>query len=184
VISNNSENQRDRLKEKTIEEVVSFWYTYNQLFKSANFYRHLNQSISLLTAILGGVLTYGLIWDGISNTLMIGFAVLISVLSGFRSALRPADKQRKLREAANEYKALCDEAKLILQLDFPDEEVSNEELNARVRQIDENRRNLNKDTPDVSSLWYYYIKYRKSPAGLGEITVSDTERAMILGQDS
>lgn len=181
--SSDSEDRRALLQEKTIEEVVNFWYTYNQLFKAANCQRHLGRGISVSTALLGGILTYGLIWDGISNSIMIGLAVLISVLSALRSALRPSEKQRNLRAAAHEYKNLCDEARLLLQLDFADDALTNDELEKEVRELDRRRRELNKETPDVSSIWYHYIKYRKSSNGLAEVSVSDEERALVMGQD-
>ncbi|WP_139231244.1 hypothetical protein [Halostagnicola kamekurae] len=184
VTSNKSKNRRSLLEDKAIEEIVSLWYTYNQLFKAANFHRHVSQGVSLITATLGGILTYGLIWDGIPNTSMIGFAVLISVLTALRSSFQLTDKQRELRAAANEYKDLCDETRLLLQLDFPNEEVSDVEIEDKIREINERRRELNKESPDVSSFWYHYIKYRKSPSALGEITVSDTERAIVTGQDT
>jgi hypothetical protein len=184
VTSNNPETRRDLLKEKTIEEIVSLWYTYNQLFKAANFLRHVSRGISLFTAVLGGILTYGLIWDGIENELMIALAVLISILTALRSALRPAEKQRELRTAANEYKNLCEEAKLILQIDFPNMELEADQIEEKVKNINKTRRELNTEHPDVSSVWYQYVKYFKSPNGLSEISVSETERTMVLGQDT
>ena len=166
-----------------IEEIVSLWYSYNQHFKAANFYRYLGSGITILTTFLGGVLTYGLIWDGIQTKYMIALAVLISVLAAVRSALRPDEKQRGIREGANEYKDLCEEAKLILQLDFPDSEISENDLETKVRQVDKQRREINLNTPDISSLWYKYVKWRKATDGLAEIKVSETERELVLGKD-
>ena len=115
---------------------------------------------------------------------MIALAVLVSVLSALRTALRPAEKQRELRDAANLYKNLCEEAQLLLELDFSNAQTSNGEIEASVREINEKRRQFNKDTPDVSSFWYHYVKFRKGSDALEEISVSDSERAVVLGQDT
>lgn len=182
--SNEFDDRRSMLEEKTIEEIVSLWYTYNQLFKAANFQRHLGRGISISIASLGGILSFGLIWDGIGHSLMIALAVLVSVLSALRTALRPAEKQRELRDAANLYKDLCEEAQVLLELDLSNVQTTNEEIETRVREINERRRQLNKDTPDVSSIWYHYVKLRKGTDALEEISVSDSERAVVLGHDS
>jgi hypothetical protein len=172
-------NSPEKLKRKLVEEVVSNWYTYNQLYKAANFYRYLGTTLSILTFAIGGVLSYGLIWDAFPNRYMIVLAVSISVISAIQSVIRPGATQRELRDAAAEYKDLCERGQLTLQIEFEDTDLS--AVYNKVTSFNTERRELNKDSPDVSSLWYHYIKHRKSADGLGEICVDDDEFAAIMG---
>lgn len=172
-------NSPKKLKRKLIEEIVSNWYTYNQLYKAANFYRYLGTALSILTFAIGGVLSYGLIWDAFPTRYMIVLAVSISVISAIQSVISPSATQRELRDAAAEYKDLCERGQLTLQIEFEDSDLS--AMHDKVKSLNAERRELNKNSPDVSSLWYRYIKYRKSADSLGEISVDEDEFAAVVG---
>ena len=98
-----------RITERTEEQAVSLWYTYNQHFTAANFYRYLAISIDIGSVGLGGVLTYSLIWNALSMRTMAGLAVLIAVLTGVRAAVRPERQEERIRQSAHKYHRLFDE---------------------------------------------------------------------------
>jgi hypothetical protein len=173
------DDQRSRLTRRTEEHAMSLWYTYNQHFAAANFYRYVANGIDLATIGLGGVLTYSLIWKVLPMRAMAGFAVLTAVLTGIRAAIRPEQREERLRQSARQYHRLFDETRDFLTLTLPDGNTPIGEIQSRYEGTAEQRRDFNDELPDVSSLWYHYIKFFKGSDGLDEVTVTEAERARL-----
>ncbi|MCQ4334806.1 hypothetical protein KM295_15230 [Natronomonas sp. F2-12] len=175
--------KREQVKERSQELAVSLWYTYNQHFKVANGYRYCRVSIDVMTAVIGGILTYALIWDGVSTDVMIALAVTIAVLTGIRSAVKPGKQESQFRQSANEYKYLFDGVRDFLKLEIEDPSKSTDELVAQYRDYNNRRRELNRDAPDAGSLWHKYVQWRVGDDGPDDISVTDAEIQKIMGSD-
>lgn len=178
-----SEGQvRGRIKRRSEDLAVSLWYTYNQHFKAANGYSYLGTTISISTAALGGVLTYGLIWQNIPNRVMVLLAILIAVIQGVRAAVKPSHRALDLRQSAHQYKMLYEDVQDFLSLEVDRRAKTVDDLADRYARLNEKRQKLNMDTSDVSSLWYYYVKWFIGADGLSQTKASETERQMLRRQ--
>lgn len=175
--------KRDQVKELSQELAVSLWYTYNQHFKVANGYRYFRIFIDVVTAVIGGILTYALIWDGVSTNPMIALAVTIAVLTGIRSAVKPGKQEIQFRQSANEYKFLFDGVRDFLKLDIEDSTQPTDELAEQYREYNNRRRELNRDAPDAGSLWHRYVQWRVGDDGPDDISVTDAEVQKVMGRD-
>ena len=172
-------DQRSRITVRTEEHAVSLWYTYNQHFVAANFYRYVASGIDLTSIGLGGILTYSLIWKVLPIRVMAGLAVLTAVLTGIRAAVRPEQREERLRQSARQYHRLFDETRDYLTLMLPDDSVSIREIQSEYESVAKQRREFNDELPDVSSFWYRYIDLIKGDDGLDEVTVTEAERARL-----
>lgn len=172
-------DQRSRITGQTEEHAVSLWYTYNQHFAAANFYRYGASGIDLASIGLGGVLTYSLIWKVLPMQIMAGLAVLTAVLTGIRAAVRPEQREERLRQSARQYHRLFDETRDFLTLMLPDDSVPISDIRSEYEDVAEQRREFNDELPDVSSFWYHYIDFMKGDDGLDEVTVTEAERARL-----
>jgi hypothetical protein len=172
-------DQRSRITGRTEEHAVSLWYTYNQHFAAANFYRYVASGIDLVSVGLGGILTYSLIWKMLPVRTMAGLAVLTAILTGIRAAVRPEQREERLRQSARQYHRLFDEIRDFLILTLPDDSIPINEIQSQYEDIAEQRREFNDELPDVSSLWYHYIDVMKGNDGLDEVTVTEAERARL-----
>jgi hypothetical protein len=175
--------KREQVKELSQELAVSLWYTYNQHFKVANGYRYFRILIDVLTAIIGGILTYALIWDGVSTNVMIVLAVTIAVLTGIRSAVKPGRQESRFRQSANEYKYQFDGVRDFLKLDIEDSARSVDDLAEQYREYNNRRRELNREAPDAGSLWHKYVQWRVGDDGPDDISVTDAEIQKVMGSD-
>lgn len=174
-----NEERRDRLRERSMDQVSSTWYTYNQHYTAANFYKFMNIGLSSMIAIIGGILSYGLIWDGLPNWLMISLAVGVSVISGIQLVVEPGEKQDKLHNSAQQYHALFDDLVDFLSLDVPSENKDLDELQEAYEKYRKQREELNQEMPDVSSLWYKYIKITKGSEGMREAFSDNIEQELF-----
>lgn len=162
-----------------MDQASSAWWTYNQHYKAANFNKFLAYGFSLLIAALGGILSYGLIWDAVPTWLMIVLAVSVSVVSGLQLVISPSDKRERLADSANDYHALFDDVVDFLELELPSNSLSMDEVNTEYEELRERRRELNAASPDVSSFWYLYVKWRKGSDGMKEAFSSDAEQELF-----
>jgi hypothetical protein len=174
-----SEERRERIKDRCMDQASSAWWSYNQHFKAANFNKFLGYGFSALVAVLGGILSYGLIWDGVPDWLMIVLAVSVSVASGLELILSPSDKRERLADSAHEYQALFDDVVDFLELELPRNDRSTDDLDEEYEELRQRRRELNDETPDVSSFWYLYVKWRKGSDGMKEAFSGDAEEELF-----
>lgn len=174
-----SEERRERIKNRSKDICSSAWWSYNQHFKAANFNKILGYAFSSIVAILGGILSYGLIWDGVPNWIMIILAVSVSVVSGLQLVFSPSDKRERLSESAHEYQALFDDTVDFIELELPRDDLSTDDVNEEFKELRRRRRQLNEETPDVSSVWYRYLEWRKGSEGMKEAFSDDVERELF-----
>ncbi len=175
--------KREQVKQLSQELAVSLWYTYNQHFKVANAYRYFRVLIDVLTAVIGGILTYALIWDGVSTEVMIALAVTIAVLTGIRSAIKPGKQEWQFRQSANEYKFLFDGVRDFLKLEVEDSTRSVDDLASQYREYNDQRREFNREAPDAGSLWHKYVQWQVGEDGPDDISVTEAEIQKIMGSD-
>lgn len=174
-----TEERRERIKERTIDQASSAWYTYNQHYKAANFYKFLSVSFSSVTAIIGGVLSYGLIWDAVPHGQMVILAVSVSVISGIQLVVEPGEKRDELQNSAQQYHALFDDLVDFLSLEVPHEGASHSSLKEEYDQFRDRREELNEEMPDVSSIWYRYIKWTKGSDGMREAFADEVAEELV-----
>lgn len=173
------EERRCRLKDRSVDQASSAWYTYNQHYKAANFYKFLSIGLSSVITIIGGVLSYGLIWDELPNWFMISLAVAVSIISGIQLVVKPGEKRDRLHHSAQQYHALFDDLVDFLSLDLPSESKQVDTLQGRYEEFQEQREELNQEMPDVSSFWYRYIKFTKGTEGMQEAFAGDIEQELF-----
>lgn len=146
----------------------STWFTYNQFYKAANFYKFLAIIISVSIVSIGGILTYSLIWDYYSMRFMVFLAISVSVLSGLELVVKPRTKHSELAEYGHRYQVLFDDVADFLTLNVFSEEDA-EYLTSRYDSLQEKRKELNGESPNLSSLWYWYIKLIKDEEGMQQV---------------
>lgn len=171
-----TEQRRERIKSRCVDLSSSTWWTYNQHYKAANFNKFLGRGFSILIAVLGGILSYGLIWDEITNWLMVILAVSVSVISGIQLALSPSDERERLAESAHQYQVLFDDVVEFLELEILRDDKTVDDIYTEYQELQQRRKELNKESPDVSSFWYHYIKAIKGSEGMKEAFSSDSEK--------
>ena len=174
-----SDERRERIKKRCMDQASSAWWTYNQHFKAANFNKFLGFGFSTLVAVFGGILSYGLIWEGVPNWAMIALAVSVSVISGMQLVLSPSDRREDLSDSAHQYQALFEDAVDFLTLDLPRDDKTTDELDRKYQELRCRRRELNEETPDVSSIWYRYINFTKGSDGMKEAFSGDREQELF-----
>lgn len=174
-----SDERRERIQDRCMDLVSSAWWSYNQHFKAANFNKFLGYGLSTFVAVLGGVLSYGLIWDGVPDWVMIAVAVSVSVVSGIQLVISPSDKRERLADSAHEYQALFDCVVNFLELELPRDDRTTDEIYSEYEELCQRRQDLNEETPDVSSFWYLYVKYRKGSEGMKEAFSDKPERDLF-----
>lgn len=78
---------------------------------------------------------------------------------------------------------LFDEFRDFLVVSLPDSSKSNTEIQDRFDELADQRRELNIDSPDASSIWYYWIKYLRGEEKLQEqISTTPEMRKAIIGR--
>lgn len=173
------EERRERIQKRCTDHASSAWWSFNQHFKAANFNKFLGYGLSIIITILGGVLSYGLIWDTVPNWAMISLAVSVSVLSGIQLVISPSDKRDRLTNSAHEYQSLFDDVVDFVELDLPREDQTMPEIEEEYNEIRKRRKELNMETPDVSSFWYLYVKRQKGADGMKEAFSDETEKELF-----
>lgn len=167
------------LRRRTEDLAVSSKYTYDQHYSAANFYKYLDIGMTVTAGILGALLTIGLLWETIDTSWMIVGAISVGCIEGIRLSLSPGERARMLRESAQEYQALFERSLDFLRLQVNRDDAAVDTLAEKYRDLNSERLELNEENPDVSSVWYQYIKLFKPAGGLDQTTASHAERQKI-----
>lgn len=107
----------------------------------------------------------------------------MAIITGYRRAAKPDQRSERFRKSANRHHALFDEFRDFLMVTLPDGSCSDDKVQNRFDKLAEQRRELNIDSPDASSVWYYWIKYVRGEEQLKEqISTTPEMRSAIIGR--
>jgi hypothetical protein len=112
-------------------------------------------------------------------------AVGIAVISGFRTAARPQKQSEDHYRAGAAFQRLFDEFRDFTTLDLADKDYGLENMREDFEELAAERRELNENQEDISSIWYYWLKlsYRiRSGSPYQEIGTSDTAKRKLAGE--
>lgn len=173
------ERKREGIRRRTEDLAVSLKYTYDQHYCAANFYGYLNIGMTVTAGILGAFLTIGLLWETIATGWMIVGAISVGCIEGIRLSLSPGERARILRQSAHDYQALFERSVDFLRLEANRDDTAVDTLAEKYLDLNSERLELNEENPDVSSIWYQYIKLLRPAGGLDQTTASHAERQTI-----
>lgn len=174
---------RDRIEQSSLIKADSLNYTYNQHFLAANVYRWLNRFLDTVLFAASLLLVSQVLWTVWPAWTSFVVPGLMAVITGYRRTAKPDRRSERFRESANHHHALFDEFRDLLMVTLPDASCSDDDVQDRFDELADQRRELNMDSPDASSIWYYWIKYVRGEEKLQEQISTTTEmRKAIIGR--
>lgn len=173
---------RQRIRRNAVTKADSVMHTYNQHFLAANFYRWLNRFLDTVLFTASLALATQVIWEVWPFWATVVLPLGIAVLTGYRRAVKPDRRAERFRMSANKHHAMFDEYRDFLTITLPSETENDAAVRDRFDELSEQRRELNLESPDASSLWYYWIKYMRGEEKLQEqISTTPEMRDAIAG---
>jgi hypothetical protein len=180
---NEASTVRDRIEQSALIKADSLNYTYNQHFLAANFYRWLNRFLDTVLFAASLLLLSQALWTVWPTWTTFAIPGLMAIITGYRRAAKPDQRAERLRKSANRHHALFDEFRDFLMISLSDSSNSNKEIRDRFNELADRRKELNVDSPDTSSIWYYWIKYMRGEEELKEqISTTPEMRKAIIGR--
>lgn len=149
----------ERLRNRVANMADNVLWTFKQHYTAASFYGYIGLVADIATALLGGILTYTLIWESISWRWMVGMTVVIAIISGFKVASKPQKRAEAHSKAGFAYHKLFDELKDFIELELADKSIGLKTMEERYGELSVNRRKLNNEMPNISSVWYRWLKF-------------------------
>ena len=178
-----SSTVRGRIERSALIKADSLNHTYNQHFLAANFYRWLNRFLDTVLFAASLLLVSQALWTVWPAWTTFAIPGVMAIITGYRRAAKPDQRSERFRESANRHHALFDEFRDFLMVTLPDGSCSDDEVQDQFDELAERRRELNMDSPDASSLWYYWIKYVRGEEKLQEqISTTPEMRKAIIGR--
>lgn len=174
---------RGRIERSALIKADSLNHTYNQHFLAANFYRWLNRFLDTVLFAASLLLVSQVLWTVWPAWTSFAVPGLMAVITGYRRTAKPDQRSERFRESANRHHALFDEFRDFLMVTLPDASCSDSDVQHWFDELADRRRELNMDSPDASSLWYYWIKYVRGEEKLQEqISTTPEMRKAIIGR--
>lgn len=175
----------ERLRTRVANNMDSLLWTFKQHYKAGDIYGIINQGADVASTILAGILTYSLLWDVYSKSLMAGLAIIIAVISGFKTAARPQRLSEAHFRAGAAYHRLFDQFRDFVTLDLANKNYGLENMRNDFEELASERRELNENQDDLSSIWYYWLKLsywvrRGSP--YQEVGTSEEAKRRLTGE--
>lgn len=146
-----------------------------EAYEKANTF--LDYSVAVLTAVLAVLL----VWGAAESTVLIGIAMLTSLISWASSVANLGVKSRQHYEAGDAYHSLFSDFRDFVTLDISEEEKSLDSKRESLDELTQQRRNLKRNTPRTTNFWYKCVK--KSDV-LNGIETDEEERKTLLGKIS
>lgn len=147
------EDTHEQLVDRTINAADNVLWTYKAHFEAADSFSNRSRRLDLGTTIGAALVTMALVWGEFPD-FTIGVAILTAVISGYKTATEPRKKADSNYRAGEAYHKLfnlyCDFIALELQKDPPDVDA----LRCRYEKLEERRRELNDDMPNLHRKWY------------------------------
>lgn len=173
---------RERIRRNTVTKAESVMHTYNQHFLAANFYRWLNRFLDTVLFATSLALATQVIWEVWPFWAMVVLPLGMAVVAGYRRAAKPDRRAERFRTSANKHHALFDEYRDFLTITLPSETEGDPAIRDQFDELSEQRRELNMESPDASSLWYNWIKYVRGEEKLQQqISTTPEMRDAIVG---
>ena len=176
---------RDRIRKSAVIKADSACNTYNQHFLAANFYRWLNRFLDTVLFMASLLLVTQVVWEVWPRWTTIVLPLGIAVITGYRRAAKPDQRSARFRNSAKKHHALFDDFRDFLMISLPSDSVDDAEVKEWFEELSDRRKELNLDSPDASSLWYYWIKYVRRDEKLREqIDTTPEMREAIVGRST
>lgn len=175
----------ERLRIRVANNMDALLWTFKQHYKAGVVYAVINQAADITSTILAGLLTYSLIWEAFSIQTMTILAVGIAVISGFRTAARPQKQSENHFRTAVAYQRLFDEFRDFTTLNLANKEYGLENMREDFEELAAERRELNENQENLSSIWYYWLKFSYQIRGgspYQEIGTSDAAKRNLAGE--
>jgi hypothetical protein len=141
----------ERLRGRAANQADSVLWTYKAYYEGADYYSQRNRMLDWGVFGISALLTTALIWGQAPQVLLIGLAIVSSVIVGYRRMADPGDRADDFYRAGDAYHRLFDEFRDYIQLELADDSNNLDELQSRYKELASRRRNLNEDMPDVTS---------------------------------
>ncbi|MFC7230137.1 hypothetical protein N0B31_22305 (plasmid) [Salinirubellus salinus] len=174
---------RGRIRHRSENKAESVCYTYKQHFAAATFYRNL--SLFLDTAMFGcaALILATNFWSVMPNRFIAIPALAIAAVTGCRRATNLDDVPGEFRRSANEYHSLFDEYRDFLTVTLASDDADIQKIQSEFERLSGQRRRLNQKSPDASSIWYQYIKWKGEDKIREEITTTSATREALSGKE-
>lgn len=170
---------RSKLRYRAENKADSICFTYKQHFAAANFYRALSRALDGVMFGAAALILATNFWGVMPNRYIAIPAILIAGITGYRRGTNLGDRAEEFRRSARRYHSLFDEYRDFLTITLSSEELSDEEVRSEFNRLSGDRRQLNQTTPDASSIWYRYIKWKGEDQVLEEITTTAETREAL-----
>lgn len=146
--------RHERLRERVANDADSVLWTFKAYYKAGSYYSNIGKLLDAMIFISSAFLTLGIIWRVTPNIILIILALVSAITTGYRRAASPEDRAEEFYRAANSYHRLFDEFREFIVLELSDESNSVDSMESEFKQLSSRRRDLNEDTPDITSKWY------------------------------
>lgn len=145
--------------------------------------RWLNRFLDTLLFALSLLLVSQAVWTVWPGWTLYVLPGIMAVITGYRRAAKPDKRSDRFRTSAKRHHGLFDEFRDFLVITLPSESITDSEVEEMFGELSERRRELNKESPDASSIWYYWIKYVRGEEKLQEqISTTPEMRDAIIGR--
>jgi hypothetical protein len=173
---------RDKLRHRAENKADSICYTYKKHFAAANFYRTLSRVLDVVMFAAAALILATNFWGVMPKQYIAAPALLIAGITGYRQGTNLEDRAEEFRRSARRYHALFDEYRDFLTISLASEEMTDEKVRSEFERLSDDRRQLNRTTPDANGIWYRYIKWKGEDRIREEITTTTETREALSKQ--
>ena len=170
--------QHERLRRRVATEADSVLWTFKAYYEGADYYTKRDRWIDLGIFAIASLLTVALIWDSVPQILLVSLAIMTAVMSGYRRMSDPGDRADECYRAAHAYQRLFDDFRDFIQLELACKETGLNEMHERYYELAERRRNLNEETPEVTSKWYENL----DDSVYDEVETTEEDKERLTGE--
>lgn len=146
--------KHERLRKKVANEADSVLWTFKACYKAADYYSKIQKVIDIAVFSFSAVISYGLVAKTIPSNFLVLLALASTIITGYKRAASPENRAEEFYRAANSYQRLFDEFMEYISLELADDSNELDELVSRYEALAARRRELNEDTPNMTSKWY------------------------------
>ncbi|WP_128478213.1 hypothetical protein [Halorussus pelagicus] len=152
---------RKQIYSESIDLKNNELWNFKRYYLASTGFKWISNIAEWTTVIFGGVMTYGLTKGQFGPNLLASLSIGLFVVSLGTAIGRPRSKSKSYYNSGQKHQDLFDKVDSFIELDVKREEADIPELRDQLERLEKKRRQLNRDTPQLNGIWYYYLSWRK-----------------------
>ncbi|WP_161631408.1 SLATT domain-containing protein [Candidatus Halobonum tyrrellensis] len=175
-MSTNEPPNADAMRERCAEMMNGLRYTFKTHYKMAEAYEKIGIAMNLLVAVGTAAIVVSLLWDAVSQQILITIAFLVAIGSWSQAVLKLGVKSQKHFSAGDRHHALYEDFKSFIDVEMHDDDTTISEKRERFRELTRTRDQINQMSPRTTNFWYNRLSEKEAQATAG----SDAEEVNAI----